>query len=98
MERKSALYGDKVDEALASFDFDLVSRVMEWLGWAWANLGRVPMRDELAAEARRLFEELAGVPGVLGSGGLRASVKDDGTLSLKFILCESWSEQGDAAG
>jgi len=29
---------------------------------------------------------------VLGSGGLRASYKDDGTLSLKFILCESWSD------
>jgi hypothetical protein len=98
MERNSAQYGDKVDEALASFDFDMVSRVMEWLGWTWANLGRVPMKEELAAEARRLFEELDGAPGVLGSGGLRASVKEDGVLSLKFILCESWSEQGDAAG
>jgi hypothetical protein len=87
----------RVEEALASFDFDLVSRVMEWLGWTWANLGRVPTRGELAVEARRLFKDLGEAPGVLGSGGLRASIKEDGVLSLKFILCESWSDQGDGA-
>jgi hypothetical protein len=85
----------KIEEVIESFDFDLVSRVMEWLGWTWANLGRVPTNRELVAEARRLLRELEETPGVLGSGGLRASRKDDGSLSLKFILCESWSEQGD---
>jgi len=86
----------RIEETLASFDFDLVSRVMEWLGWTWANLGRVPTREELAIEARRLFMELGEKPGVLGSGGLRASIKDDGVMSLKFILCESWSDQEDS--
>jgi hypothetical protein len=82
----------QVEEVLASFDFDRVFRVMDWLGWTWANLGRTPTRADLALEARRLLGELAGAPGVLGSGGLRASYKEDGTLSLKFILCESWSD------
>ena len=82
----------QVQEVLASFDFDRVHRVMESLNWTWANLDRTPSRRELLAEADRLLRELDGKPGVLGSGGLRASYKEDGTLSLKFILCESWSD------
>lgn len=85
----------QIEEVLDSFDFDKVHRVMESLAWAWANLDRVPTRAELVAEARRLLSELSGKPGVHGSGGLRASYKEDGTLSLKFILCESWSDLGD---
>ena len=82
----------QVEEVLEAFDFERVHRVMESLSWTWANLDRVPTRAELASEARRLLAELDGSPGVHGSGGLRASYKDDGTLSLKFILCESWSD------
>jgi hypothetical protein len=85
----------QVEEVLASFDFDRVVRVMEWLHWTWANLGRVPTRAELVAEAERLLRELNGEPGILGSGGLRASLKEDGALSLKFILCETWSDRGE---
>ena len=88
----------QVEEVLASFDFERVFRVMEWLGWTWANLGRTPTHSELAAEARRLLRELNANPGVLGSGGLRASYKDDGTLSLKFILCETWSDLSEDSG
>ncbi len=82
----------QVEEVLDSFDFDRVHEVMGSLSWTWANLGRVPTRAELVTEARRLLEELDGRPGVHGSGGLRASYKEDGTLSLKLILCESWSD------
>jgi len=85
-------FAQQVEEVLDSFDFDRVHRVMESLTWTWANLDRVPTRAELVAEARRLLMELEGRPGVHGSGGLRASYKEDGTLSLKFILCESWSD------
>jgi hypothetical protein len=85
----------QVEEVLDSFDFNKVHRVMEFLCWTWANLDRVPTRSELVEEARRLLSELDGRPGVHGSGGLRASCKEDGTLSLKFILCESWSVPGD---
>ena len=88
-------FGQQVDEVLESFDFDRVHHVMETLSWTWANLGRVPTRAELVTEARRLLTELDGRPGVHGSGGLRASYKEDGTLSLKFILCESWSGPGE---
>ncbi len=92
MVSQQGRFGEQVEEVLASFDFDRVFRVMDWLGWTWANLGRTPTRTDLVQEARRLLGELDGVPGVLGSGGLRASYKEDGTLSLKFILCESWSD------
>ena len=85
----------QVREVLSSFDFDRVNAVMEHLEWRWASIGRIPDTQELAAEAGRLLRELDGKPGVLGSGGLRASLKDDGTLSLKFILCESWSTLDD---
>ena len=87
-----------MEEVVDSFDFDRVHRVMEALSWAWANLGRVPTRAELVTEARRLLDELQGRAGVHGSGGLRASYKEDGTLSLKFILCESWSDLDEEPG
>jgi hypothetical protein len=85
----------QVLDVLESFDFARAHRTMECLDWTWASLGRIPTRKELSAEAGRLLRELAGKPGVLGSGGLRASLKEDGTLSLKFIVCESWSDQAD---
>lgn len=90
--QKKTRFERQVEEVLVSFDFDRVHHVMESLEWTWANLDRVPTQAELVAEARRLLEELGGRPGVHGSGGLRASYKEDGTLSLKFILCESWSD------
>ena len=85
-------FQEQVEEVLSAFDFDRVHQVMESLAWTWANLDRVPTKAELMTEARRLLAELDGKAGVLGSGGLRASYKEDGTLSLKFILCESWSD------
>ena len=91
-------FEQQLEEVLSAFDFDRVHRVMESLAWTWANLDRVPTKAELSAEARRLLAELDGKPGVLGSGGLRASYKEDGTLSLKFILCESWSDLTEEEG
>jgi hypothetical protein len=88
-------FADQVEEVIGSFDFLRVHRVMESLGWTWANVERVPTSAEIEAEARRLLLELEGRPGVRGSGGLRASYKENGTLSLKFILCESWSGPGE---
>jgi hypothetical protein len=88
-------FEQQVREVVESFDFARAHRTMESLDWSWASLGRIPTRAELAAEAGRLLRELGGKPGVLGSGGLRASLKEDGTLSLKFIVCESWSDPSD---
>ena len=95
MGEKATQFERQVLAVLESFDFDRALRTMGCLDWAWASLGRIPTRRELAAEAGRLLRELEGKPGVLGSGGLRASLKDDGTLSLKFIVCESWSDPSD---
>jgi hypothetical protein len=88
-------FEEQVAEVLSAFDFDRVHRVMEDLDWTWASLARTPTRAEIVSEAERLLRELEGKPGVHGSGGLRASLKEDGTLSLKFILCESWSTPND---
>ena len=85
-------YQAMVEEILANFDFDKVHRVMQFLDWNWARLGEVPTVEDLRKEARRLLVSLEGEPGVKGTGGLRASLKPDGTLSLKCILTESWSD------
>jgi hypothetical protein len=98
MAAQKTRFQRQVEEVLATFDFERVHHVMESISWTWANLDRVPTLPELKAEARRLLGELDGSPGVHGSGGLRASYKDDGTLSLKFILCESWSDLSEEAG
>ena len=95
MPAQKTAFEKQVEEVIESFDFHRVHRVMDLLAWTWANIDRVPTEADLAAEARRLLSELEGRPGVHGSGGLRASYKEDGTLSLKFILCESWSTPGD---
>jgi hypothetical protein len=95
MPAQKTTFEKQVEEVIQSFDFPRVHRVMETLAWTWANIDRVPTQAELVAEARRLLAELEGRPGVHGSGGLRASYKDDGTLSLKFILCESWSDPAE---
>jgi hypothetical protein len=95
MGEKMKGFERQVLDVLESFDFARAHRTMECLDWTWASLGRIPTRKELSAEAGRLLRELVGKPGVLGSGGLRASLKDDGTLSLKFIVCESWSDPAD---
>jgi hypothetical protein len=95
MGEKVKKFEEQVLEVLESFDFDRAHRTMEYLDWTWASLGRIPTKREITAEAGRLLRELAGKPGVLGSGGLRASLKEDGTLSLKFVVCESWSDPAD---
>jgi len=89
--QKNKDFEQQVLEVLGSFDFDRVHRIMQFLD-------RVPTRGELFAEAGRLLRELEGKPGVHGSGGLRASCKDDGQLSLKFVVCESWSDTNDDSG
>jgi hypothetical protein len=90
----------QVQELLEGFDFDLVKRIMDFLHWTYEANGRVPTIAELKEKARSLLGELRSNPGIVGSGGLRASKKEDGTLSLKFILTEFWSpfnseENGD---
>lgn len=85
-------YDTMVREILDDFDFEKVHSVMNFLNWKWVNLGHVPTVADLQAEASRLLVSLKGEPGIKGTGGLRASFKQDGTLSLKCILTESWSD------
>jgi hypothetical protein len=85
-------HSDMVSEIISDFDFNKVHRVMKFLDWQWAKLGAVPSAEDLQKEAQRLLGSLEGEPGVKGTGGLRASLKNEGTLSLKCILTESWSD------
>ena len=88
-------YQEKIEELIQGFDFNLVHRVMEYLGWTYETSKGVPSLENLKTEARTLLEKLKSKPGILGCGGIRASHKEDGTLSLKFILTEYWSPISD---
>ena len=85
-------FEQQVEEVLETFDFERVHRVMESL----AGRGPISTACRPGRSSRPKHggssRSWTATPGVHGSGGLRASYKDDGTLSLKFILCESWSD------
>ena len=82
---------EQITEIMAEFDFDTVQRVMDALGWQWANDGygaQVPHVRRLQARARELLDAVAqGQSWRMATGGLVAERADDGTLSLAFQLC-----------
>jgi hypothetical protein len=87
-----------VDEIMDNFDFGEVHRTMKHLGWTWASLSdrapSVPDEFRLRRSARKrlynLFEEDLCKT---ASGGLVAT-KDDGYLSLEFVLSDWESKYG----
>ena len=86
----------KVAEVISTFDFMRVKQVMEYLHWTWAGAAESPSEEELVQKATKLLKEVSSKPGeVCGSGGLRASHRKNGLLSLKFVLTESWSAPPD---
>ncbi|MBF9016688.1 MULTISPECIES: hypothetical protein [unclassified Oceanispirochaeta] len=93
-EEKS--FNKKVAEVISTFDFMRVKQVMDYLNWNWAGFDGTPDEEALIKKATDLLEQVGNNPGeVCGSGGFRASCKQNGTLSLKFILTESWSDPPD---
>lgn len=78
MAVKSRRFEAQVEEVVASFDFERVLSVMNWLGWTWANLGRTPSRAELEAEARRLLRELGSSPGSWAQAGCARATRTTG--------------------
>lgn len=89
-------FNQKIAEVISTFDFQRVKHVMEYLNWRWAGADAAPTERDLINKAKSLLEELRDRPGeVCGSGGLRASHKTNGILSLKFVLTESWSDSPD---
>jgi hypothetical protein len=94
IEEKS--FNLKVNEVISTFDFARVIKVMDHLNWTWAGYRGTPELEALVHKATELLEEVRNKPGqVCGSGGFRASYKDSGILSLKFVLTESWSDPPD---
>lgn len=89
-------YNQKIAEVISTFDFLRVKHVMEYLNWNWAEYSGIPGERELIEKATALLNEIRDKPGgVCGSGGFRASYRENGILSLKFILTESWSDSPD---
>lgn len=97
--RSEKSFNKKVAEVISTFDFIRVKQVMEYLNWNWAGFDGTPGEEALIQKATDLLEEVRNKPGeVCGSGGFRASCKENGTLSLKFVLTESWSDPPDESG
>lgn len=89
-------FNTKTEEVISTFDFTRVEQVMDYLNWTWAGFNGTPDKEALIRKATQLLEEVRTKPGkVCGSGGFRASHKENGILSLKFILTESWSDPPD---
>lgn len=96
MKSNDRSFNRKIAEVISTFDFQRVKHVMEYLNWKWAGTDSTPSEKELIDKAASLLEEIRDKPGeVCGSGGLRASHKTNGILSLKFVLTESWSDSPD---
>ena len=89
-------YNQKIAEVISTFDFLRVKHVMEFLNWNWAEYPGIPSESALIEKATALLNEVRDKPGgVCGSGGFRVSYRENGILSLKFILTESWSDSPD---
>ena len=79
---------------LQDFDFDRVHKVMEALGWTWAQHDgcRTPTVDELKLFALGLVRqaiqdsEKTKKPSDLSSGGFVARVCASGTIELQFAV------------
>jgi len=82
-------FDSAVQTVIDNFNFYKVHSVMEYLGWQWTPLGRVPKPAEIKKTARELFNYIRN-GGVTETGGLRVEYnKDNEELSLKFVL-EQW--------
>lgn len=88
MKKKEA-----IDEILDNFDFERVHNVMVHLDWEWSSTAGVPGISNLRKRSRELLRDVAYSKEYhsVRAGGLEAS-KEDGELSLKFVL-ECWDEE-----
>lgn len=85
-------------------DFDRITEVMFKLNWQWANIGRVPNKNDLKKLVIELsilafyYEHTFKVsPHSVSTGGLKAtchSFDDSFTLNVEFILT-SWEATCD---
>jgi len=87
----------KIDEGLDQFDFEVMHKVMEFLGWQWetANSYHVPSQNELREFAKDLilrgYNRMLGDSFTISSGGFRAEVFGEGDefgFTLMFVLAD----------
>jgi hypothetical protein len=86
---------EQIEEILDEFDFYKVQRVMNTLNWKWYNKGNVyeiPSVGQMRKHARKLLEECFNGNSYAASGGFWAS-REDGGLSLKFVVEDMWVEE-----
>lgn len=88
---------EQITEIMDTFDFALMHRVMEFMGWRWAGVDEVtgaglflPAEADLRTLARRMLREVAAHDGdnTRSTGGF-AATKRHGFLSLSFVA-EYW--------
>lgn len=87
----------QLTDILECFDFALMQRVMEFMGWRWAGVDEVtgaglflPTEDDLRIVARRMLCEVAAAEGdaTRQTAGFKAT-KRHGYLTLYFVA-EYW--------
>jgi hypothetical protein len=84
---------EQIAEIMDSFDFGLMHRVMEFMGWKWAGVDEVtgaglflPTEYDLRTVARRMLRDVAGREGEITQRTCGFVVtKRHGLLSLYFV-------------
>ena len=80
---------ENIDKIINNFDFEKVHEVMNFLGWEWHPLNKVPSIDELKKQARELLEQICAEPDIhnISTGGFEVILHRD-ILTLKFVIEE----------
>ena len=77
-----------IDEALDSFDFEKVHKVMTFLTWIWAPHYEVPTIKEMRQVTRRLLQEVENNSSI-ESGGFKVQCYN-GLYELSFVVTQSY--------
>ena len=87
-------------QALEQFDFQKVYNVMEFLQWHWYNKKSIPAITELKKQVDYLYKEcLKSLKdenrdcAIVSTGGFEVTVYKAGTVYIKFIVEQSYSEE-----
>lgn len=85
-----------INDVMNSFDFVLLHTTMKAIDWKWDignDVMEVPTLFQIMEKAKYLLQDVMkyygdGLFHLVGSGGLQASLDEDGCLGLQFVLCE----------
>ena len=96
MKYDNEYWQEMADEIMDCFDFEKVHRCMVALDWMW-GMGQtmaIPEKHEIRSTGRRILRDcIAGKS--YGTGGFQAAInREDGSLSLQFIVAD-WDAYKD---